>query len=234
MMSERDNQPVDPAHAGCRQFDLNLSALLEGEARPDVLAHARECPFCGVVLADLNQIRAASNDLAEPEPSAGLWANIRATLVAEGLIHEPVPFWQHWLPQLTIFQNPRPIGALAGLALLALALLLSPRGYETPSPSGIMPAGESITAAGFLPPELSPDLTRTLKEMEEAYHAQEGSFEPALKATYRKSLAALDATIQECVRHCQRDPDNALARDFLMNAYRTKAEVLASALEFKR
>ncbi len=145
-----------------------------------------------------------------------------------------MPAWKRWAPQLTIFQNPLPIGALAGLAVLALALLTSPGGYKSPRPSGILPPGESLTAAGFLPPELTPDLTRTLKEMEEAYQAQEGSFEPALKATYRKSLETLNATIRECMRHCEREPGDALAREFLVHAYQTKAEVLASALEFKR
>lgn len=232
-MSERENHVADPRRSACREFDLNLSALLEGGARPDVAAHARECPYCGALLADLNQMRVACRDLPQADPPARLWANVRAALVEEGIIREESPAWQRWIPQLTILENPRPLGALAGLALLALALLVSPRGIETPSRSGILPGGASMTAAGFFP-ELSPDLTRTLKEMEETYRAQEGSFEPALKATYRKSLETLNATIQECMRHCERDPGNALAREYLVHAYQMKAELLASALEFER
>jgi hypothetical protein len=70
--------------------------------------------------------------------------------------------------------------------------------------------------------------------MELAYQAREGSLEPTLKATYNRSLETLDATILECIRQCKRDPGNALARQFLMHAYQSKAEVLASALEFNR
>ena len=39
--------------AACRLFEAGLGAYLEGESRPQVLAHAGECRFCGVVLSDL-------------------------------------------------------------------------------------------------------------------------------------------------------------------------------------
>jgi len=232
-MAAQEN-PLTAARPQCRAFDLGLAAYLEGEARPEVTAHARECPFCGVMLADLEQVRMTSRDLAFEEPPARLWTNVRATLADEGVIRDQVSAWQRWVPRLTFVREPLPVGALAGLAILALGLLTSPRSYQTPSVSGILPEGESVIAAGFVPPELTPALAETVQQMEAAYNAQQSSLEPALKATYNRSLETLDATIQECIRHCKRDPGNALARQFLMHAYQSKAEVLASALEFNR
>ncbi len=221
----------DGPRAGCRQFDLNLEAYLEGEARPKVAEHARECAYCAVMLADLEQIRFASRHLPLPEPSPRVWANIRASLAAEGIIREQIPAWRRWIPHLRLLQSPGPISALAGLAVLALTLLGLPEGFQILGPSDIPSGGETATVTAAVLPHMSSDLTRTLREMEAAYQARESSFEPALKESYKKSLDTLDATIEECARHCQREPGNALARQYLMHAYQSKAEVLASALE---
>jgi len=228
-MSGQTDNPGFEAAVACRQFDLNLQAYLEGEGRPEVAAHARECAACAVILADMEQIRSASGELPLEEPPARLWSNLRAALEAEGLIHEPSPAWHRWVPRL--FPSPAPLSALAGLALLALALLLSPQNFQRPGDSNILSNGEAVTVAGLFPAGADFDLVRTVKEMEETYSSRESSVEPALQDTYKKSLEALNTSIDECVQHCKRDPGNALARQYLMLAYRSKAEVLASALE---
>jgi hypothetical protein len=215
--------------AACRQFDLNLQAYLEGEGRQEVSAHARACAYCAVVLADLEQLRVASRELPVVEPPARLWSNIRATLRAEGIIHDPTPAWSHWIPRL--FPSPAPLGALAGLAILALALLQSPQSFENSGSSNILSNGAPVTVAALMPAGADFDMVRTVKEMEEAYWSRESLVEPALQDTYKKSLETLDASIDECVRHCKREPGDALARHYLMLAYQSKAEVLASALE---
>lgn len=224
-----DNSGYDAA-AACRQFDLSLQAYMEGEGRPEVAAHARACAACAVILADLEQIRSASCELPLEEPPARLWSNIRAALEVEGIIHEPSPAWHRWVPRL--FPSPAPLGALTGLAVLALALLLSPQNFQRPGDSNMLSNGEAVNVASLLPAGGDFDLVRTVKEMEVAYSSRESSVEPALQDTYRKSLEALDTSIDECVRHCKREPGNALARHYLMLAYQSKAEVLASALEY--
>jgi hypothetical protein len=60
--------------AACDQFHAELNAFLEGESKPFVTAHARECLFCGPVLADLEQIRVAAQALPLEEPSAAVSA----------------------------------------------------------------------------------------------------------------------------------------------------------------
>jgi len=215
--------------AACRQFDLDLQSYLEGEDRPEVPAHARECAYCAVILADMEQLRVASRELPVGEPPARLWSNIRATLRAEGIIHDPAPAWSHWIPRL--FPSPAPVGALAGLAALALVLLLSPQNFEKSGTSNILSNGEPVTVAALMPTGVDVDMVRTVKEMEESYWSRESSVEPGLQETYKKSLETLDASIDECVLHCKREPSNALARHYLMLAYQSKAEVLASALE---
>jgi hypothetical protein len=231
-MADQELEPSAPQRESCRQFDRDLPAYLEGEERPAVLTHAKECPYCAVVLADLEQIRFATHHLPQEEPPARLWAYIRANLVAEGIIREQVPAWQRWLPRPALFPRSAPLGALAALALFAATLLIPPRAVEGPGRPTALAGGGTMAAASVVSPGLDENLARTLSEMEKTYLAQEDSLEPTLKDTYRKSLDSLDACIQECLRHCQKEPGNALARQYLVRAYQTKAEVLASALEF--
>ena len=231
-MADREIEPSTPQRESCRQFDRDLPAYLEGEEHPAVLTHAKQCPLCAVVLADLEQIRFSSRHLPQEEPPARVWANIRANLEAEGIIREQIPAWRRWFPRPAFFPRSAPLGALAALAFFAATLLIPPRGMEEPNGLNAPALGGKITAASVVSIGLDDNLARTLSQMEETYLARENSLEPTIKDTYRKSLDSLDDCIRECLRHCQKEPGNALARQYLVHAYQTKAEVLASALEF--
>jgi hypothetical protein len=233
-MLEHDHKLSEAARALCRQFDLDLPAYLEGENKPTVLAHARECSYCSLVLADLEQIRFVSRHLPLEEPPVRVWANIRATLADEGILHEQVPAWHRWFNRLPLVSESVPVGALAGLAILALTLLNSPKGLESPGTLDALSGNQQVVTAGMMSADFDSNITRTLKEMEEAYVGRESSMEPTVKETYRRSLDCLDANIAECLKHCRRDPHDALARQYLSRAYQSKAEVLTSALEFDR
>jgi hypothetical protein len=231
-MSVEEIGRTEAGGAACRQFNLELSAFLEGESRPQVTAHARQCPYCAAVLADLEQIRFASHHLPLEDPPQRVWANIRATLAAEGMFREPAQGWHRWLPRFTFLPVSGPVGALACLALLGVTLLLSPANNGSTKKINWLSPQETVSEATALYPGLDINTARTLREMEKSYLAREGFLEPTLQATYRKSLDSLDAAIQECRKHCERNPGNTLAREYLLSAYQSKAEVLASALEF--
>jgi hypothetical protein len=231
-MSDQDNDTTLPERAACREFECGLASYLEGEAEPSVLAHAKQCPYCAVILADLEQVRFVSHHLLQEEPPARLWVNIRAQLEAEGIIREPVPAWRRWLPRPAFFPRSAPLGALAALALFAATLLVPDRSMENRRRLNAGTAGGGMVAASVAPIGPDENLTRTLSEMEEAYRSRESSLEPTIKAAYQRSLASLDACIHECSRHCEMEPGNTLARQYLVRAYQTKAEVLASALEY--
>jgi hypothetical protein len=230
-MTEHDDKLRETGRAQCRQFDRDLSAYLEGEEKAGVLTHARECPFCAVVLADLEQIRFSSHHLPLVDPPARVWANVRATLAEEGILHEQVPAWQRWYHRLPLFAESVPVGALAALAVLAIALLTSPISPDNQGTAASVSADQQIVTAGIWPAGIDSGMTRTVEEMQEAFRGRQSSMEPSLRETYRKSLASLDASIEDCIKHCRREPCDALARQYLARAYQSKADVLASALD---
>jgi hypothetical protein len=228
-MSVRNPEFENTPRAECRAFDVALEAYLEGEVNPEVLRHARACPYCGVLLADLEQIRFASHNLRGEEPPAHLWAKIRATLEAENHFREPATGWKHWLPRFLWHPGFAPVAAVAAL-VLAVSVLLTPYSENRPSEAVTVHSAAPLATA-FLP-GADVRLVETLREMESAYAAHEARLDPSLRATFRESLASLDESIRECVLHCQREPGNTLAREYLAHAYQSKAQVLAAALEF--
>jgi len=218
--------------AECDRFGLELEAYMEGEARPFVLAHLRECVFCKVVLEDLLALRKAAADLPLEEPSPAVWANVRAQLSAQGAFAEKAGVWS-WLWQLDLLRRPVPVAAFA--CMLALGCwMTAPRnqpqqeGSASLAASGVQPAVVRSMAFG----SAGTGLEQAVRELEEAFKAREGSLAPDVKATYENSLSSLDASIRECNDSLQREPGDSMAHEYLFAAYSQKAEVLSSALEF--
>lgn len=198
---------------GCRRFDLELSAHLEGEGRPFVSVHAKECVFCRVLVEDLDEVRLAAKQLPLEEPSLLVWANLRTQLRQEGVIREQETAWSWW-GRWRAHHQLAPVGALACLVILG-SILTAPR--------------TSLLVQGPPQPDIGP--APVLEELEQTFKANEKFLAPEVRATYDKSLLSLDDSILECRNSLQQEPGNSLAHEYLLAAYSRKAEVLASALE---
>ena len=77
---------------GCREFIGQLDSWMEGERHPAARAHVQDCESCRSFASDLDAIQVAAPTLsvADPEPAPRVWTALRAQLVEEGLIHDPV------------------------------------------------------------------------------------------------------------------------------------------------
>jgi len=216
--------------AACWRFEGELQSYLEGEARPFVAAHVRDCRSCSALLADLEEIRQVAGQMPREEPSRAVWANVRARLENEGVFRPQVSGWgKLW----RILPHPVPVATLAGLVVLGAIL-------TAPSRSTLPLTGPEVaeTSAPPLPaPAVSVGsdsaLASVAEQLESSFRAQAVSLGPDIKATYEKSLASLNNSIQECQESLQQEPGNTLAHEYLLTAYTRKAEILASALEFE-
>ncbi len=216
----------------CVQFESELEAFLEGESRPFVSAHARACEFCGCVLADLEQLRDAARAIPLEEPSPTVWANLRARLEREGILRERATGWA-WLRRLHVWPHPAPLGALASVVLVGVFVLMaSPTSRLSPLRTEGRHFSPPAPVASLLGPDQAADLTRVIRDLETAYQSNSKNLAPDVKASYDKGLDSLNESIRESLASLQQEPDNALAHEYLMDAYSRKAEVLSSALEF--
>ncbi|MGO9270903.1 MAG: hypothetical protein ACLQOO_11720 [Terriglobia bacterium] len=206
----------------CRAFYAALSAYLEGEKTPAVARHAEECAFCGVVLRDFELMITEAGRLELEDPRPRVWANIRATLAAEGVIHKQPSPWTGWLRHFE-FLHPAPVAAMAGVIFLGVLLLAGPRvNTRTQADRNLHPTEEAALL----------QTQEQVRLLERSYREQEAAIAPEVKADFRKSLASLDSSIQEAEHSIEQGPDSSLAREYLQGAYIRKAEVLSSALEY--
>ena len=216
---------------GCLEFEANLAAYLEGKGPLDVRAHADRCSSCSSILNDLEIILASAKDLPLASPPPRVWSNIRATLASEGFFRERESFWRRWIASASMVPRTAPVAALAFALVLAVIMLI--KGDIQP----IIPQqpAQASTSASIVPAGLSgvqANLVRTVEDMEENYKARESSLDPSAKQIYQAGLASLDSSIQECIDSLHKQPHNMLVREYLMQAYAQKAEILASALEY--
>ncbi len=214
----------------CQEFDESLMAYLEGEEARDIRAHAEHCSSCGGLLDDLEFIRSTAKDLPLESPSPRVWSNIRATLDQEGFFRTRESFWRKWTRGSSFVPGRAPAAALALAIVLAIMLVykgdIRKRVNSNPAPTRVaatVPLGLS---------SVQTNLVHTVQAMEESYKAREGLLDPNAKQVYQAGLASLDNSIHECLDSLQKQPHNILVREYLMQAYAQKAEVLASALEY--
>ncbi len=218
--------------AACLQFDDELEGYLEGEARPFVAAHAAACNSCRTLLADVESIHRAARDLPLEEPSRAIWANVRARLEAEDAFGTPVSDWRQILAW-RFLPHAVPLGVLAGFIFLGSVLTLPSGSVQPWASADVTATSSALPQMASLTSGEASTLAHVVSDLENDFRANEASMAPDLKATYDKSLVALDGSIHECLDSLHQEPGNALAREYLLTAYTRKAEVLSSALEFE-
>lgn len=212
----------------CASFEAELPAYLEGEERPQLVAHAEHCDFCRCVLADVQQIRMLGSEVGLEDPPASIWTGVRSALIAEGVIKLSPGARPRW--GWRMFRAPLPAGILAAAAL-AIVLFKAP-GYLVQRHQASSPTIHASLTREYMGREDVTQLQRTIEQLELAYRANEALLEPSMKMTYQTGLASLNDEIRECQTSVEQDPENRMARQYLSSAYAQKAELLQSALEF--
>lgn len=222
-----------PRDESCLKFEMELAEYLEGENCPAVAAHAQRCDFCRCILADVEQLRTVGRELILEEPPVALWRNVRSALLSEGLISAHPPSRKHWTVSWvhSAFRHPLPV-SVSTAAVIALIVLFVTPGYRVrPRVVPGHPAEGEVFYRYMAPADVA-QLTRTIRQLERSYRANEPLLAPSMKATYEKSLESLNNEIQECQDSMKDESDSGLTSQYLTTAYVQKADVLQSALEY--
>jgi hypothetical protein len=196
----------------CEEFDLYTSQWLEGERPPEALGHLQTCSRCSTKIADLELIVSAASSLPELAPPERLWTSLRAQLDAEGLLHTHKSLWEQFLEFFPA--RPRATFAAAMVSAAAAVLLILP---QAPAP-GLAGHGPS-----------SPWNLSRVSEQLASGEADASNFhlrDPQVAASYQQNLALVDNLIGECQREMNEDPNDEMAREYLVAAYQQKADLL--------
>ena len=203
----------------CEEFEVHAARWLEGERTAEAANHLQSCTRCSTRMADLELIVSAAATLPELNPPERLWTSLRGQLEREGLLRER----KNLAERLREFLPAAPRTALATAAISALAavLLVLP---QSPIPQDSQDRAE--TAAW--------NLARVHEQLAsaEAQTAADAHLrDPEVVASYHQNLALVNDLIGECRKKVDEDPNDELARQYLVTAYQQKADLLNALSE---
>jgi hypothetical protein len=205
----------------CAEFQQVLPEMIDGEARGEHALHLRACRNCSSLVADLRAIASGAKLLcAADEPSPRVWANLERTLETEGLIRTPqqvggvltTPSRSWWFAAWLV---PAMAMLVLGIAMILRNSTATLRqNAEQVSPQTVLSAQPRVAAVADVDEE--PLL---------------GHMSPAARARYEDSLRTVNAFIQDAQASLNANPDDEVARHFLMDAYAQKAMVYELAMD---
>ena len=209
----------------CSEFEPYAAQYLENElpAGSPAAAHVRTCPRCAARVSDLERIVSAAATLPGQEPPERVWISHRARMGQDRMFRRSPSL----LERLGLGTAAQPGSALATLAICALATLM----LFTPSrPAGPEHGGSMAKRAG-LPTWSFPSIHQQLATAEAEENNGHSLRDPEVAAAYRQDLALVDNMIGVCQKSVDENPEDEMARDYLLAAYQQKADLLNALSE---
>jgi len=200
----------------CLESERIVGQWLEGERTPAASDHLRTCGVCSVKVADLEAIITASASLPELDPPERVWISLRAHLESEGLLRPRRTWAQRLLGYIPA--TPRTAVATAAIYAVASIFLFLP---QSPEP------GRVSQASMWGLTRVSDQLAHGEADANRDVHLRD----PQVAASYQQNLALVDDLIGECQRKVNEDPNDELAREYLVTAYQQKADLLNALSE---
>ena len=236
----------------CREVQRALPEWIENRQDRELGAHLKTCPACSELVSDLELISSEANQLpASDEPAPRVWLRIAAQLRAEGLIREPeavpaspVPVstghrrWSAWwlvpvaaalVAGASYTVSRKPVSTVANQKPpVVQAPAAQEPANQTPAPvvaQTTAPKGPAAQRGHRTKVESSPsvDDQRFLSEV-----AQRA---PSMRSTYEDQLRSVNAYIRAAQAYVDQNPEDADARQHLMEAYQQKALLYQMALD---
>lgn len=216
----------------CRKAQKFISHYVDNElslARQKKLElHLSECDSCQKFLADFQSIASAAAHLETPELSDAVWLRIKETLAGEKS--------QIKMPVYSVASRHPARKWLRVAAVPAVALLLVVFGiiigqrFSVQQAQKQRPGDPNYTLTKL--DEAERNLKLTIKSLSEAFASQKDNFSPEIVEIFHKNLAVIDVSIEACRRAVKAEPYNLEARNFLIDAYLSKVNLLDSAVHF--
>lgn len=202
----------------CAEFQKILPEYIEGGGSAEQREHLRSCTVCSGLVKDLQYIaEAAKLLLPMEEPSTRVWQGIQQSLEKEGIVRPArgperikpflVPVRSTWIWRSAL------VVVLAALAVVALLRYNAQK--QAPVVAGTV-ATDPVT------PEIDSGDQQLLSEV--------SAINPAMRATYEKSLRSVNSYISDARKSVDADPSDEDAREQLMQAYEQKAALYEMAM----
>lgn len=210
----------------CEQFDQLLDDYLDDRLdtshRATVEAHAATCPACRHRLEALREVLDGAANLPRSiTPPRNLWPGIAARLPERGSQqNRGRPAWARWAPL-----------AAAAVLLVVVTAVLTLRFAPRPAATAAAPPLPTVAAQEFAADR---EYALAAADLEQLVEEGRDQLAPATIQALERSLALIDAAIDEARAALAADPANADVRALLWGAHRQKLDLLERVVRLTR
>lgn len=216
----------------CSKAKKLISDHIDGDLDPrkasSIKNHLEACPDCQKLLKDFQKISDRAKNLEKKSPSGQVWFRIQ-TRLREEKQKEVVPAWGGRARALLLPAKLRYAVSAAFLLLVVVSTVIITLRIENRARIVSGPNGEKYALAKLEEAEHHYQLA--IKALWEAVQAQKESFDPKVAEIFRANLEVIDASIADCRKAMESDPDDLESRYYLLAMYKKKADFLDNIIE---
>ena len=221
----------------CEKCQNLLSDLLEGALPAGesalVSAHLDSCPACAAAHEELLSIVGAAAEAHEhlyaPADEAALWLRIRGSVEADRRALAAAAsrrgFWSRLRDRRWEFTLPQLATAAAAFAVaVSFATALGVQylsGGGAPADTRARRAVEADYPEAHLRPHQA-----SLRYWQQRVEMRKASWNPRMRASFDRSVSALDSTVDDSIRDLRQNPHDEVAEEMLNAALRDKIDLL--------
>ena len=192
--------------------------------------HLQDCPDCQALILDFESIIETAPKLESLTPSSETWLKIKAGLKPEAQeVKAQDSLKLSWLQNF--FVQPRLKYILASsfliVAFIISLLTLGPRYWG--GKQSVDPHRNALVKLE----EAEHHYQLATKALAEAALSEKDNLDPRLLEVFKGNLEVVDATIKAWKQAVLQDPDNLEVRNYLLEAYRKKVDVLDRMIALK-
>jgi hypothetical protein len=221
----------------CEKCQNLLSDLLEGTLNGGdealLSAHLDACPDCAAAREDFLSIIGAAAEAHEhlyvPADEHALWQRVRGSVEADRRALAAAAarrgFWSRLLDRRWEFTLPQLATSAAALVVaVAFATTLGVQ-YLTAERDGEGRATRVVEAADYPQAHLRPHQA-SLRYWQQRVELRKARWNPRMRASFDRSVSALDTTVNESLRDLKQNPHDEVAEEMLNSALRDKIDLL--------
>jgi hypothetical protein len=202
----------------CAEFQKILPEYMERGGSAAEREHLRSCTVCSDLVQDLQYIaEAAKLLLPMEEPPSRVWQGIQQSLEKEGIVR-PARGPERIKPFLVTARSTW-IWRTAVVVVLAVLAVVALSRYNAHK--------QAQVAAGTLTVDSA---TSGIDNTDQQLLAEVSVGNPAMRATYEKSLRSVNSYISDARKSVEANPGDEDAREQLMEAYEQKAALYEMAM----
>ncbi|HET9531134.1 MAG TPA: anti-sigma factor [Blastocatellia bacterium] len=225
----------------CNQCQELISDYIDGTLelgeQAKIEHHLADCEPCRAVRDDLLQLVHFSRQLPLHTPSSALWTRIQAQIEEE----RPASLWaraQSWVSRIKEshfdLSFPQIAASAAALVILVTAsfVLLRDNSTGQAEVAGSSLSSESSASRNLLSNPDIQQIEQRINELKESVEQRKVSWQPELRVTFDRNMYYVEQSLLECRQQLNGNPDDQIAQELMLNAYREKVRLLEGFEKF--